>query len=209
MIALCRNVRAGDAHVRAVDFRGWRPLLYGGSLDGARVGVIGAGQVGQALLRLLSGFCCERVYFDIAGLSAAQESDLKADFQPLETLITTSDFVVLATPLTPQTLGVVDATFLGRMKAGAYLINPGRGSVVVEDAVADALKSGHLAGYAADVFEMEDQSRPDAPAAVPEALLNATNTVFTPHLGSAVASVRKQIAQAAADEISRCLSSAV
>lgn len=205
MISLCRNIRAGDAHIRSGEFRGWRPLLYGGSLDGARIGVIGAGQVGQALLRLLSGFDCQRVYFDTKRLDASQEADLKAEPLALDTLTATSDFVVIATPLTPQTLGLVDADFVARMKPGAYLVNPGRGSVVVEEAVAEALQSGHLAGYAADVFEMEDQSRPDAPSAVPAALLNAPNTVFTPHIGSAVTSVRRQIAQAAADEITRHL----
>lgn len=201
MIALARNMRAGDAHVRSGAFKGWRPLLYGGSLDGARIGLIGAGRVGQALLKLLQGFDCERVYSDTEPLSQAQETAFRATSVTLETLARTSDFVVAATPLTPQTLGLVDRAFIASMKPGAYLVNPGRGSVVVENAVAGALLSGHLAGYAADVFEMEDQSRPDAPSAVPQALLDAPNTVFTPHLGSAVKTVRRQIAEAAAREI--------
>ncbi|MEL6576149.1 MAG: NAD(P)-dependent oxidoreductase, partial [Pseudomonadota bacterium] len=83
--------------------------------------------------------------------------------------------------------------------------NPARGSVVVEAAVAEALASGHLGGYAADVFELEDRSRPDAPGTVHPALLAHERTVFTPHLGSAVIPVRKAIARAAADEIIRRL----
>lgn len=207
MIALARNMLAGDAHVRSGAFRGWRPRLYGGSVDGARVGVIGAGRVGQALLKLLQGFDCDRVFFDTQSMAAGTAEALNAVPVPLETLTATSDFVVLATPLTPRTLGMVDAAFLARMKPGAYLVNPGRGSVVQEAAVAEALALGHLGGYAADVFEQEDQSRPDAPDHIPAALLSAPNTVFTPHLGSAVVSVRRQIAQSAADEITRALGS--
>ena len=202
MIALARNILPGDAHVRSGAFRGWRPLLYGGSIEGARVGVIGAGRVGQALLKLLRGFDCERIYHDTHPLAPEAARTLDAQLVDLETLIKTSDFVVLATPLTPETLGMIDAACLAHMKRGAYLVNPGRGSVVVEAAVAAALASGHLGGYAADIFEMEDQSRPDAPGMIDPALLKAPNTVFTPHIGSAVTSVRRQIAQAAADEIS-------
>ncbi len=201
MIALARHMRAGDAHVRSGDFQGWRPLLYGGSLSGARIGIIGAGRVGQALLQLLQGFECERIYYDPEPMPHAQEATFQATSTDLETLAATSDFVVVATPLTPQTLGLVDAAFIDRMKPGAYLVNPGRGSVVVEADVANSLSRGQLSGYAADVFEMEDRSRPDAPTSIPRALLEAPNTIFTPHLGSAVTTVRHQIAQAAAGEI--------
>lgn len=88
------------------------------------------------------------------------------------------------------------------MKHGSFLINAGRGSVVDEQAVATALKSGKLAGFAADVYEMEDQSRETRPLQIEPALLaNANQTVFTPHLGSAVDSVREQIELEAADNI--------
>ncbi len=205
MIAVARNMLPGDAHVRSGSFEGWRPLLYGGSIDGARVGIVGSGRVGRALLKLLRGFDCERVYFDTSPLDGESEAALDARFMPLETLRASSDFLVLATPLTPESLGLVDGTFLAKMKPGAFLINPARGSVVVEQAVAEALASGHLGGYAADVFEMEDRSRPDAPPEVSEGLRAAPRTVFTPHLGSAVHVVRRQIAEAAAEEIKKVL----
>ncbi|MEL7171502.1 MAG: NAD(P)-dependent oxidoreductase [Pseudomonadota bacterium] len=205
MIALARHMRAGDAHVRAGSFTGWRPLLYGGSIIGSTVGVVGAGRVGQALLGLLSGFEGTRLVYDTAPLPADEAAALNATMVDLATLTSRSDFVVLATPLTPETLGMVDARFISAMKPGAYLVNPARGSVVVEAAVAEALASGHLGGYAADVFELEDRSRPDAPSTVHPALLAHERTVFTPHLGSAVIPVRKAIARAAADEIIRRL----
>jgi phosphonate dehydrogenase len=97
---------------------------------------------------------------------------------------------------------LLDAALLARMKPGAFLVNVGRGSVVDESAVAAALSGGALAGYAADVFEFEDLSRQDRPAAIPPALLQETSrTLFTPHLGSAVDEVRLRIEQAAAANI--------
>jgi phosphonate dehydrogenase len=92
------------------------------------------------------------------------------------------------------------------MKPGSFLINISRGSVVDELAVARALASGHLAGYAADVFEMEDWARADRPRSIPQVLLDDTDhTFFTPHLGSAVDEIRREIALEAACNILQAL----
>lgn len=206
MIALARHVRDGDAHIRSGTFAGWRPTRYGGSINGATVGVVGAGAVGRTILRMLTGFDCRRIYTDTRAPRAEHAAQLQAQAVPFDQLISESDFVVLATPLTPDTLHLVDAGVIARMKPGSYLVNPARGSVVNEHDVAAALHSGHLGGYAADVFEMEDQSRGDAPSTVDPGILAAPNTVLTPHLGSAVRSVREAIEQAAADEIIQALS---
>ncbi|MEO1689605.1 MAG: NAD(P)-dependent oxidoreductase, partial [Pseudomonadota bacterium] len=200
-IALARNMRPGDAAVRGGGFQGWRPTLYGASLLGACVGVVGAGAVGQAILQLLSGFPGERLAAEPDAEARAQAQALGAETTSLADLAARADVVMLATPLTPRTLGLVDAAFLAAMRPGALLVNPARGSVVQEAAVADALASGRLGGYAADVFELEDRSRPDAPSDVHPALLAHPRTVFTPHLGSAVVETRRAIARAAADEI--------
>ena len=83
-----------------------------------------------------------------------------------DALLRQSDFVVPMVPYRPDTLHLIDAQALATMKDGAYLINACRGSVVDEEAVADALASGKLAGYAADVFEMEEWARADRPRAI-------------------------------------------
>jgi phosphonate dehydrogenase len=83
---------------------------------------------------------------------------------PLDELLTASDFVFPLLPLTPATFHLFDASAIAKMKPGWFLINVSRGSVVDENAVADALARGHMAGYAADTFEMEDWARPDRPA---------------------------------------------
>jgi len=201
MIALARNLREGDAHVRSGAYAGWRSRFYGGSLQGATVGVIGAGAVGREILRLLSGFRGTRLYYDTRPLDPTTEKALATQFAPMDKLVAQSDFVVMALPLTLATLGLVDASFLAKMKPGARLINPARGSLVEEAAVVAALESGHLSGYAADVYEMEDWARAARPRDVHPGLLASEKTVLTPHIGSAVVEVRREIAASAAQSI--------
>lgn len=206
MIGLGRRVRDGDAFVRSGAFAGWRPQFFGRSLDGSKVGIIGVGAVGKAIARRLAGFRCHLLYHDASRLSPDQEDELRLQRTSLEDLRASSDFVVLAAPLTAETFHMVDADFLAGMKPGSHLINPARGSLVDERAVAAALCTGQLAGYAADVYEFEEWSRTDRPESIDESLLHAPNTLLTPHLGSAVDLIRREIAQEAADNVIQCLS---
>lgn len=206
-IALGRHVRFGDASIRRSGFHGWRPEHYGTGLNGATVGIIGFGRVGQTIARCLSGFGCRIVAFDAHGdwgvLAGAQKLDM-AD------LLAQSDVVILGLPLTDDTLGIIGAHALQQMKPGALLVNPARGSLVDEGAVADALESGHLGGYAADVFESEDWARADRPPSIdPRLLTPQARTVLTPHIGSAVESVRREIELSAARSIKEALAGAV
>lgn len=203
VLALTRNVAAGDRVVRGGEYTGWRPVLYGSGLAGNTIGILGMGKLGQAFARLLGGFKSSRIiYHDPAALSPVEEAMLGIGRTTFEQLIVRSDVLVVLAPLTTATLHLINARTMAKMKRGAYLVNVGRGSVVDEAAVADALASGHLAGYAADVFEMEDLSRGDRPAGIAPALLkNTQQTLFTPHLGSAVARVRLEIELAAARNI--------
>jgi phosphonate dehydrogenase len=200
-IGIGRNMLAGDRTVRS-GFSGWRPMLYGAGLAGATVGILGMGAVGQAIARRLQGFDVTILYTDIDRLDDAKESALGLNWRPTEDLQQSSDFLIVATPLTAQTRHLIDTGFIAALKPGAYLVNPARGSVVDELAVADALDSRLLAGYAADVFEFEDWALADRPRHIPEALLaNRAQTFFTPHIGSAVTEVRKAIERDAAENI--------
>ncbi|MFO7595390.1 MAG: phosphonate dehydrogenase [Desulfocurvibacter africanus] len=206
MLGLGRNVLSGDRHVRSGRFQGWRPTLYGRGLAGSTVGLIGMGAVGKALARRLAGFEAALLYHDPVPLTASEEQAVGARHASLDELLAASDYVLPLTPLTAETLHLIDVRALGRMKPGAVLVNVSRGSVVDEQAVAHALESGHLAGYAADVFEMEDWARLDRPQIIPEALLgDEQRTLFTPHLGSAVDNVRQAIAMQAAGNILQAL----
>jgi phosphonate dehydrogenase len=197
MLGLARNVMAGDRLIRSSEYQGWRPILYGAGLAGSTVGIIGYGAVGRALARMLQGFSCRIQYYDPSADGST----------PLDALLSSSDFVLPLLPLTPDTLHLLGRDALARMKRGSYLINVSRGSVVDEEAVADAMDNGHLAGYAADTFEMEDWALSDRPREISPRLLRlADRTLFTPHLGSAVASARLQIELAAAKNIVQALS---
>ena len=196
MLGLARNVLPGDLLIRSGNFRGWRPILYGAGIAGSTIGIIGLGAVGRALARMLQGFSCRVQYYDpsVAGST------------PLEVLLASSDFVVPLLPLTADTFHLLGSEALAHMKPGSYLINVSRGSVVDEEAVAGAIESKRLAGYAADTFEMEDWARRDRPRNINPRLLRLNDrTLFTPHLGSAVASARKEIERAAANNILQAL----
>ena len=203
LIALARNVGAGDRFVRSGAFQGWRPALYGKGLDGSTVGILGAGRVGIAVAERLRGFGCARMLcVDPEPPDPRTRTRLGLEVASLDELLRTSDFIVCAAPLAPGTRHLLDAGALRRVRAGCRLINVGRGSVVDERAVAAAVADGRLAGYAADVFELEDKALPDRPRSIPRSLLSdREHTLFTPHLGSAVAGVRLEIEMRAARSI--------
>lgn len=206
MLGLARKVLAGDRVVRSGAFAGWRPILYGAGLSGSTVGIVGMGKLGRAVAERLAAFGMKILYADPVAMPAESEKSLGAARAELHELVARSDFVVVLAPLAPGTLHLFDAAMLARMKPGSFLVNVGRGSVVDEQAVANALRSEHLAGYAADVFEMEDWARADRPAAVcPDLLAQDDKTLFTPHLGSAVRETRLEIEMRAARNIAEAL----
>ena len=206
LIGLTRNMLAGDRFVRTGRFNGWRPALYGSGLTGKTLGLIGMGAVGQAIAQRLVGYDMRVLYTDPVALPKEKEAQWGLDRVELPALLAASDFVVPMVPYRDQTLHMIDGDALARMKTGAYLINTCRGSVVDEQAVVEALASGRLAGYAADVFEMEEWARPDRPQAIPQALLDdSERTLFTPHIGSAVDAGRLEIELEAARNILQAL----
>jgi phosphonate dehydrogenase len=206
LIGLTRNVLQGDRFVRSGLFEGWRPELYGAGLTGRALGIIGMGAVGRAIAARLQGYDMELLYTDPQPLAPELEARLGLRRVDLVQLLTESDYVVPMVPYTPETLHMINAAALAVMKPGTYLVNTCRGSVVDEKAVADALASGRLAGYAADVFEMEEWMRPDRPQGISDRLLSDTErTLFTPHIGSAVDTVRLAIEMEAAVNILQVL----
>ena len=195
-IAAARHLRHGDAHVRSGAFAGWRPCWFGGGLAGATVAIVGLGRLGGAIAERLQGFGCAR----LLGVDALQDHPLVQRCE-LWAALAEADFVFLALPLTPGSRHLIDATALAAARPGQVVVNVGRGSVVDEAAIADALASGRLGAYAADVFEFEDWTLPDRPRQIEPRLLAEPRTVFTPHLGSAVARVRQAIEHRAADNV--------
>lgn len=205
-LGLARKVLEGDRMVRSGAFAGWRPILYGTGLSGHTAGIVGMGNLGRAVAERLAAFGMRILYADPVAMPADAETNLGATRVDLNELVARSNFVILLAPLSPETTHLFNAAMLARMKPGSFLVNVGRGSVVDEQAVANALKSGHLAGYAADVFEMEDWARADRPRSIAADLLaQADKTLFTPHLGSAVRETRLEIEMRAARNIADAL----
>lgn len=204
-IALTRRLMQADAKVRSGKFAGWRPEFYGLGISGSTVGIVGMGAIGQAIARRLNGWGATLIYTDRAPVSNTKIGQ-EVVWRGLDDLLTESDIVILALPLTPDTIHVINDKALALMKEGAYLINPCRGSVVSEAAVLKALTSGRLSGYAADAFELEDWAREDRPREIAPGLLSHPNTLFSSHIGSAVKKVRLEIELRAAENILQVLS---
>ncbi|MBF0506718.1 MAG: hydroxyacid dehydrogenase [Nitrospirae bacterium] len=199
LIGITRKMLQGDCSIRNRNFRGWRPVFYGSGLSGSTLGIPGMGSVGQAIAKRLSCFDMTIIYNDLIRLSEEKERALDLQYVSLGELLRKSDYVVPMVPLNNATKHLINSGAIAKMKQGSYLINACRGSVVDEMAVAAALETGHLAGYAADVFEMEDWALRDRSCSIPERLLNnMSQTLFTPHLGSAVDSARREISMEAA-----------
>lgn len=206
-LGIMRNVRQGDEMVRHGDFTSWRPVHYGMSLAGATIGFVGMGNLGQAIARLLTPFgIAEMLYYDQS--ERGPPGDWPSSMWKrvgLPSLLSSCNLCIVSLPLDPSTHHLLDTEALKSVRPGLYMVNVGRGSVIDESAILDALNEGHLAGYAADVFEFEDWTLSSRPTEIPEALKNHPRTLFTPHLGSAVDSVRKQMSMKAAEQVRSAL----
>lgn len=206
ILGLTRNISPGDRLIRSGEFKGWRPQLYGAGLYGRTIGIIGMGNLGRTLVALLAGFQTRILYADPVALSADDERRLKVTRVELTQLLSDSQVIVAMAPLTKSTFHLLNKQTLEFVQPGSFLVNVGRGSVVDETAVVELLNSGRLAGYAADVFEMEDWALKERPRQIEPGLIKSKDrTLLTPHLGSAVTNVRLKIELAAATSILQAL----
>ena len=178
------GVRAGR-WTRSQDFCYWEyPLI---ELAGLTLGIVGFGHTGQATAQLALAFGMRVL---VHTRRAPQPSPLDIEFADLKNLFTRSDVVSLHCPLTPETRHLINAERLAWMKPSAFLVNTGRGPLVDEQALADALNAGKIAGAGLDVLANEPP-----PASNP--LLTARNCVITPHFGWATRAARIRLMQTA------------
>ncbi|WP_031494991.1 2-hydroxyacid dehydrogenase [Bryobacter aggregatus] len=127
--------------------------LLGFDLHGKTVGVIGTGKIGQVFAKIMIGFGCEVLAYDIAPNYSVREMGVQ--YQPLGDVLRKSDIVSLHCPLVTATHHLINGDSLARMKPGAMLINTSRGGLVDAKALIDALKSGHIGAVGLDVYEEE------------------------------------------------------
>ncbi|RZL63727.1 MAG: D-glycerate dehydrogenase [Variovorax sp.] len=176
--------------------------LFGVDVHGKTLGLLGFGRIGQAIARRAAlGFGMPVRYYARRAVDlAAQAPELqgKALHTPLDELLATSDLVVAMLPLSDTTRGMVDATVFARMKRGAIFINGGRGATVREDALLDALDSGHLHAAGLDVFAKE-------PLPLDSRLRTHPRVTPLPHIGSATTETRHAMAALAVSNLLQAL----
>ena len=196
ILSVARRIAVGDRYVRATKLSGWHPTrCLGYPVSRKNLGIIGMGKLGRAIARRASGFEMNLYYCETGPVDKAAERELQLKRTTLEDLLRKSDFICIATPLTEETYHLISARELSLMKPSAILVNTARGSEVDEAAVADALSRGAIAGYAADVFEMEDRQYSNRPVQVTAGIVNqADQTLLTPHISTAVKDTRMEIA---------------
>ncbi len=184
LLAATRRLREGLDIARSGEWDGWHPTqLLGMGLQGRILGILGAGRIGVATARRAAAFGMEIAYWDRT-VSPEMERDAGGKrIEDLESLLAMADVVSVHLPLNPQTAGLLDAARLAHMKAGSVLVNTARGAIVDQGAVADALRSGHLAAAGLDVFENEPE--------IPAELRDLPNCIVLPHLGSATHEARQ------------------
>jgi phosphonate dehydrogenase len=197
LLSLARKIIPSDTFVKSTRSTGWHPSRFlGHSVSRTTLGLIGMGRLGQAMARRAAGFEMRVLYYDLKRAPDEIERNLNLTFVSVEDLLRKSDFVCLASPLTEGTYHQISRKELALMKPTAFLINPARGSEVDEEAVSKALENGSLAGYAADVFEMEDGQFPKRSTEVTIGLIDhPEQTVLTPHIGTAVKEIRIEMAR--------------
>lgn len=194
LLATARRIVEASKTVRSGEWKSWTPMgMAGQNVGGATLGIIGMGRIGEAVARRAQGFGMEVLYHNRTRRSF---EDVK--YAELDELLGKSDFVVLLTPLTDETKGMIGARELALMKETACLINVARGGIVDEAALYDALESKGIWGAGLDVFEQE-------PVPLDHPLLTLPNVTVLPHIGSATVQTRLAMMAMNAEAIKACL----
>ncbi|TYO90504.1 phosphoglycerate dehydrogenase [Oceanicella actignis] len=192
MFAVARQIPAADASTRAGKWE--KSKFMGVEITGKTLGLIGCGNIGSVVASRALGLRMKVIAYD-PFLSAERAQNLGVEkVADLDDLLARADFVSLHLPRTEKTANILSAERIAKMKKGARLINCARGGLVDEAAVAEALRAGHLAGAAFDVFA-EEPARQNP-------LFDAPNTVCTPHLGASTTEAQENVALQIAEQMS-------
>lgn len=177
------SVSAGD-WAKSDDFAYW--LTPQRELAGKTLGIVGFGQIGQAVAKIALAFNMKVVFNN----RSKKETALDATQVELDVLLTQSDFVSINCPLTDANKGFINKSSLAQMKPSAFLINTGRGPLINEQDLTDALNTQQIAGAGLDVLALE-------PASIDNPLPNAKNCYITPHIAWATLEARQRLMQIA------------
>lgn len=184
LLSVPRRIFEGEKILRAGDWSGWAPtFLMGHRIQGKRLGIIGMGRIGQAIAKRAKAFNIAVHYHKRNRLPLEIEGELEATYwENLDEMLSRMDFVSVNCPLTEKTHHLLDHDRLKKLQPHAVLINTARGEIVDENALADLIEVGRIAGAGLDVFEEEPTINPK--------LLELENVVLLPHMGSATIEAR-------------------
>lgn len=179
LLSVPRRLFEGEKILRAGDWSGWTPtFLMGHRIQGKRLGIIGMGRIGRAVARRAKAFNMAVHYHNRSRLPEQTEAELEATYwEDLDQMLTRMDFVSVNCPLTEETKHLLNRDRLTKMQPHAVIVNTARGGIVDEEALADLIEVGRIAGAGLDVFEEEP--------AINAKLLELDNVVLLPHMGSA------------------------
>lgn len=198
MIAMARQLPKADATMHAGKWE--KKSLQGGELRGKKLGILGLGRIGLEVARRARSFGMELFAHDpFVSASVARENAIR--LVSAEELFTLADYLTLHVGLTPQTAGIINQATLATMKKGVRIVNCARGELVVEADLAEALKSGQVAGAALDVFHEEP------PKHSPFAALD--NAILTPHIAGSTAEAQEAVGVQIALQVREYLKSGV
>jgi D-3-phosphoglycerate dehydrogenase / 2-oxoglutarate reductase len=194
LLSLARRVPEADASTKA---GGWDRKLTGIELQGKTLGIIGFGRIGQRVADRARAFEMRIVAYDPL-LDAEAARELKVELLPLDDLLVRADVITFHAPLTKESRNLLNRERIAKMKKGALVINCGRGGVIDEEALLEALESGHLGGAALDVFAEEPPKD--------LRLVRHKRVVATPHLGAQTAEAQERISIETAQMVLAALS---
>lgn len=194
ILATARRLTEAEAWLRAGEWHGWRLKQFlGMDVQGATLGVIGMGRIGQAVAKRARGFDMPVLYYNRTRLAPELERECNARHASLDELLAQSDIVTLHTPYSAESHHLLGATQFARMKKSAILIHAARGGVVDDVALIAALNGGTIAAAGMDVYEGEPAFNPD--------FLKLKNVVLAPHIASATTNTRRNMAMLAAKNL--------
>jgi gluconate 2-dehydrogenase len=195
LLAAARRVGAAERWLRAGQWQGAMRFddWLGVDVHGKTLGILGMGRIGQAVARRASGFDMRVLYHNRSRLPGPIEKECAAQWVDKSALLREADHLVLVLPYTRENHHIIGAGELAQMKPGSVLVNIARGGLVDEAALAASLREGHLAAAGLDVYEDEPVVHPD--------LLALEQVVLSPHLGSASADTRRNMANLAVDNV--------
>jgi len=203
-LLLLRRFAWADQEIRAGNYGHFRSRMIADSLrgvDGLTVGVVGFGNIGQAVARAFRAMGAAIAYFDPARPDPKAVAELAATSLPLDELLAAADVLTLHVPLLPETAGLIGKAELAHMKPDAILVNAARGGVVDEAALADALASGRLGGAAVDVYGDEPPSSSNPLFALDGEA--AHRVLFTPHIAGVTRQSWAKLFRLAWDNVAR------